>query len=66
MKPIVTVIAVLAAAAVAAWTPPASGWSSANRYGGSTSHTYGSTSHENRWGGSSEHTAGEGTEHSNV
>ena len=41
-------------------------WASANRFGGSTSHSWGSTSHENRWGGSSTHTAGEGTSHTNV
>ena len=45
------------------WSVEAGAWGSANRFGGSTSHSYGSTSHENRWGGSSSHEAGEGTEH---
>ena len=44
----------------------ASAFHSANRYGGSTSHRYGETSHSNAWGGSSEHVAGEGTEHTNA
>src|SRR5437879_9619334 len=44
----------------------ASGYGHANRYGGSTSHSYGSTSHTNAYGGSSSHTYGEGTTHSNV
>jgi len=41
-------------------------WESANRYGGSTSHTYGETSHTNPYGGSTSHAYGEGTEHSNA
>ena len=41
-------------------------WASAGRFGGSTSHSFGSTSHENRFGGSSTHTAGQGTEHTNT
>ena len=45
---------------------PAGAWSSANRYGGSTSHTEGETSHTNAYGGSSSHVAGEGTEHTNT
>ena len=40
--------------------PPAS-----NAYGGSTSHSYGSTSHESAYGTSSSHTYGEGSEHTN-
>lgn len=44
---------------------PANAWASANRWGGSTTHTWGSTSHTNAWGGSSSHTYGEGTEHTN-
>jgi hypothetical protein len=44
---------------------PAHAWASANRWGGSTTHTWGSTSHTNAWGGSSSHTYGEGTEHTN-
>jgi len=41
-------------------------WASANRFGGSTSHSWGSTDHTNRWGGSTDHTYGEGTEHTNA
>jgi len=41
-------------------------WASANRFGGSTEHSYGSTEHTNRYGGSSEHTYGEGSEHTNA
>jgi hypothetical protein len=41
-------------------------WSSGNRWGGSTQHSVGSTSHENAWGGSTQHVAGEGTSHTNV
>jgi len=44
----------------------AAAWGSANRYGGSTQHSAGETSHENAFGGSSEHVAGEGTEHTNA
>lgn len=36
-------------------------FSSANRFGGTTSHSYGSTSMSDRWGGSMSHTRGEGT-----
>src|SRR5208283_5984634 len=43
----------------------ASAYSHANRYGGSTSHSYGSTSHSNAYGGSSSHTYGEGSSHTN-
>src|SRR5271157_3524517 len=40
---------------------PAGAWSHAGAYGGSTSHSYGSTSHTNAYGGSATHTAGQGT-----
>src|SRR5271166_1616053 len=40
-------------------------YSHANAYGGSTSHSYGSTSHSNAYGGSSSHTYGEGSSHTN-
>ncbi len=43
----------------------ASAYSHANRYGGSTSHTEGSTSHSSAYGTSSSHTAGEGSSHTN-
>ncbi|MEY2896947.1 MAG: hypothetical protein RL669_1216, partial [Pseudomonadota bacterium] len=49
-----------------AWVGDAHAWASANRFGGSTAHTYGATGHENRYGGSTEHVAGEGTEHTNA
>ncbi len=54
-------LSIVALFSVLAWA-----WSHGNRYGGSTSHSYGSTSHENAWGGSSSHTAGEGTSHTNA
>ena len=41
-------------------------WASANRFGGSTEHSYGSTEHTNAYGGSSEHSYGQGTEHTNA
>src|SRR5208337_4360708 len=44
----------------------ASAYSHANAYGGSTSHSYGSTSHSNAYGGSSSHTYGEGSSHTNA
>ena len=50
MKTIVLALAVSSVAALV--SGQAAAWSSANRYGGSTSHSYGSTSHENRYGGS--------------
>ena len=42
------------------------GYGHANSYGGSTSHSYGSTSHTNASGGSSSHTAGEGSSHTST
>ncbi len=44
---------------------PAAGWCHGDRFGGSTSHSYGSTSHTSAWGTSTSHTAGEGTSHTN-
>ena len=65
MKAFVVTTAVLLV--VATLRPePAHAWASANRWGGSTSHSWGSTSHTNAWGGSSSHTYGEGTEHTNA
>ena len=40
-------------------------WQHANRYGGSTSHTYGSTTHTSAYGTSTSHTYGEGASHTN-
>jgi len=48
------------------WCTDAGAWASANRFGGSTSHSVGETTHENRWGGGTTHEAGVGTEHANV
>ena len=48
------------------WQDPAAAWSSANRYGGSTSYSEGETSHTNAYGGSSSHSYGQGTEHTNT
>jgi hypothetical protein len=64
MKKMATMVSLLLVAGI--WTSEAAAWGSANRFGGSTQHSVGETSHENRWGGSSEHVAGEGTEHTNV
>src|SRR4051794_37496434 len=58
--------ALLVTGTAALWSGDALGWESANRWGGSTSHTYGDTSRENRWGGSSSYQAGQGAEHTNV
>jgi len=44
----------------------ASAYSHSNRYGGSTSHSYGSTSHTSAAGTSTSHTYGQGTSHTNV
>ena len=56
---VVAIVAALAAGQALAWA-------SANRAGGSTSHSAGSTSHTNAYGGSSTHEAGQGTEHTNT
>ena len=48
------------------WSAPAAPWASANRYGGSTTHSAGETSHTNAYGGSTSHAYGEGTEHTNA
>jgi len=61
MKTIVIVpVSILIAALVCA---PAAAWSHANRYGGSTSHSYGSgsTTRTTAYGGSETHTYGQGT-----
>src|SRR5208283_5022227 len=51
---------------VALFSVLAYAWSHGNRYGGSSSHSYGSSSHTNAWGGSSSHSYGEGTSHTNM
>ena len=53
MKAIVVVTAVVLVGALR--PDPADAWASANRWGGSTSHSWGSTSHTNAYGGSSSH-----------
>jgi hypothetical protein len=45
---------------------PAFAYAHANSYGGSTSHSYGSTSHTNTYGGSTSGQYGSGGTHSNV
>jgi hypothetical protein len=42
------------------------GWGHGNRFGGSTEHSFGSTSHQNAWGGSTSHAYGEGASHTNM
>ena len=64
MKTIVSIVT--AALTATLWAGQAQGWASANRYGGSTSHSWGSTSHANAWGGSTSHTWGQGTSHTNA
>ncbi len=61
------VVAMAAVLLVGALRPdPAHAWASANRWGGSTAHTWGATSHTNAWGGSTTHAFGMGTEHTNM
>jgi hypothetical protein len=66
MKRSFALLALLVAAAPLLGPAPAHAWASANRFGGSTTHSWGDTSHTNAWGGSSDHVAGEGTEHTNA
>src|SRR5260370_4512264 len=42
------------------------GYGHANRYGGSSSHSWGSSSHTNAYGGSTSHAYGEGTSHTSA
>ncbi len=64
MKPFVIVAGVLLLGTLR--PDNADAWASANRYGGSTSHSYGETSHTNAYGGSTGHAYGQGTEHTNT
>jgi hypothetical protein len=64
MKPIVAMSAALLVSTL--WNDPAGAWASANRWGGSTSHSWGETSHTNAYGGSTSHAYGDGTEHTNA
>jgi hypothetical protein len=64
MKALMSAAALLLAAGLA--PGDAHAWATANRMGGSTTHSYGATTHANRWGGSSSFAAGEGASHSNV
>ncbi len=59
-------IGFLSLAMVTLCSGPAWSWGHANSFGGSTSHSYGSTSHDSAWGGSTSHAYGEGTSHTNV
>ena len=61
MKKIVVNLMIVALAGGPAWA-----WSHAGRWGGSMSHSFGSTSHSSRWGTSTSHTFGEGTSHANA
>ena len=63
MKKIIAAAITLLVALVACSTTSA--YSHCNRYGGSTSHSYGSTSHSSTYGTSTSHTYGEGTSHTN-
>src|SRR5260370_4492196 len=42
------------------------GYAHANRWGGSSAHTYGASSHTNAYGGSTTHAYGEGTSHTSA
>jgi hypothetical protein len=64
MRAIVVMVAVLLVGALR--PESAHAWASANRWGGSTTHTCGATSHTNAWGGSTSHAYGVGTEHTNM
>jgi hypothetical protein len=64
MRAIVVIVAVLLVGALR--PESAHAWASANRWGGSTTHTWGATSHTNAWGGSTSHAYGVGTEHTNM
>jgi hypothetical protein len=64
MRAIVVMVAVLLVGALR--PESAHAWASANRWGGSTTHTWGATSHTNAWGGSTSHAYGVGTEHTNM
>jgi len=66
MKRSFALVALLAAASPLLGPAPAHAWASANRFGGSTTHSWGDTSHTNAWGGSNDHVAGEGTDHTNA
>src|SRR5262245_30352688 len=59
-------IGLLSLTIVTLFSVEALAWSHGNRWGGSTQHSYGSTSHESAWGTSTSHVAGEGTSHTNV
>ncbi len=65
MKKMVAVTATLMACAASLWTGEAFAWKSANSWGGSTSHSYGSTSHTNAYGGSTSGGYGQGATHTN-
>jgi len=65
MKRMVAVTATLIACAASLWSGEAFAWRSANSWGGSTSHSYGSTSHTNAWGGSTSGGYGQGATHTN-
>lgn len=58
-------IGLIVASAQVAAISPAGAWLSANRWGGSTSHSWGETSRTNAFGGSSSRVWGEGYEHTN-
>ena len=64
MRAVVVMVAVLLMGALQ--PEAAHAWATANRWGGSTTHTWGATSHTNAWGGSSSHAYGVGTEHTNM
>ena len=60
-------VAVAAVLLIATLRPdPAHAWASANRWGGSTTHSWGETTHTNAWGGSTSGGWGQGATHTNA
>jgi hypothetical protein len=66
MNQLSTLLALLLSASPLLVPPSAQAWASANRFGGSSFHSFGASGHTNSWGGSTDHVAGDGTEHTNA
>ena len=66
MNQLSALLALLLSASPLLVPPSAQAWASANRFGGSSFHSFGASGHTNSWGGSTDHLAGDGTEHTNA
>ena len=66
MNQLSALLALLLSASPLLVPPSAQAWASANRFGGSSFHSWGASGHTNSWGGSTDHVAGDGTEHTNA